>query len=191
MRDTLQKTTGVNERMSLNDPRWGRDPRDSEEEKKENARSDEEDRREDERPDGGKARDERRDRVEGVNQDIDALWRTVMDFMKDKKDAGQEKRPGADAFKNRDDFTEFRPAEEEESRREDRAREDKRDERKPRSPFDGFDPFARRSGGSGGNRGARRGMNISLPFVLGVALIGWAATGFYIVPEGQTGIVTI
>lgn len=187
MRDTLQKTTGVNERMSLNDPRWGRDPRDSEEEKKENARSDEEDRREDERPDGGKARDERRDRVEGVNQDIDALWRTVMDFMKDKKDAGQEKRPGADAFKNRDDFTEFRPAEEEESRREDRAREDKRDERKPRSPFDGFDPFARRSGG---NRGARRGMNISLPFVLGVALIGWAATGFYIVPEGQTGIVT-
>ena len=27
-------------------------------------------------------------------------------------------------------------------------------------------------------------------FVLGVALIGWAATGFYIVPEGQTGIVT-
>ena len=33
-------------------------------------------------------------------------------------------------------------------------------------------------------------MNFSLPFVLGVALIGWAATGFYIVPEGQTGIVT-
>ena len=66
MRDTLQKTTGVNERMSLNDPRWGRDPRDSEEEKKENARSDEnEDRREDERADEGKPRDERRDPLTG------------------------------------------------------------------------------------------------------------------------------
>ncbi len=191
MRDTLQKTIGVNERMSLNDPRWGRDPRDSEEEKKENARSDEnEDRREDERADEGKPRDERRDRVEGVNQDIDALWRTVMDFMKDKKDRGETKRPGADAFKNRDDFTEFRPVEEEEAPREERPREERRDERKPRSPFDGLDPFARRAGGSGGNRGGRRGMNFSLPFVLGVALIGWAATGFYIVPEGQTGIVT-
>lgn len=173
--------------MSLNDPRWGRDPRDSEEDKNEDTRPDD---RQDETSDRKKrenGRDSGRDNLEGVNQDIDALWRSVMDFLKTKTDKDEPKRPGADAFKNRDDFSDFR--EEPEANEPPRRAQPESD--RPKSPFEGMDPFARRTGNRGGNGGSgRRGVSLSLPVLLGVVILGWAATGFYIVPEGQTGIVT-
>lgn len=181
--------------MSLNDPRWGRDPRDSEEEQKEQARSgDRQDERRDDRnadQDASKAsrkhNDERRDQLDGVNQDIDALWRSVMDFVKEKQSGANTKRPGHDAFKNRDDFSEFR---EEEAESETPHKDKNRDE--PRSPFDALGSLGRGGKGRGGNANGQGGrfFGFSLPLVLGVAVLGWAATGFYIVPEGQSGIVT-
>ena len=41
----------------------------------------------------------------------------------------------------------------------------------------------------GGGRGARAG-GVSVSVLAGCAVIGWSVSGFYIVPEGQTGVVT-
>lgn len=58
--------------------------------------------------------------------------------------------------------------------------------------------FGKKSGGSGGgNRGGMpggfkpdaKGAGIGLAAILAVAALVWAGTGFYIVPEGQTGVV--
>lgn len=56
--------------------------------------------------------------------------------------------------------------------------------------------FGRKSGGSrgGGGRGnfsvSPKGTGIGLAALLGVAGLLWLASGFYIVPEGQVGVVT-
>ena len=41
----------------------------------------------------------------------------------------------------------------------------------------------------GGGRGARAG-GFSVSVLAVCAVIGWSVSGFYIVPEGQTGVVT-
>ena len=49
-------------------------------------------------------------------------------------------------------------------------------------------------GGFGGKRpnlpAGRKGAGIGMSVIVGLAVLAWGATGFYIVPEGQSGIVT-
>ena len=58
-----------------------------------------------------------------------------------------------------------------------------------------LDPFVELGlGGFGGKRpnlpAGRKGAGIGMSVIVGLAVLAWGATGFYIVPEGQSGIVT-
>ena len=181
--------------MSINDPQWGRnagggksgdagddDPRgkperpDNEEQSPRNDRADE-------------ARDERRpdppQRGRGEpTSDLDQLWddfnRMLGSIM---GGGGKNRRPGNAGWQqDRDDDSRSWNSD---------AREDASEDRQPQtrrftSGFGGF-------GGRGGRRGNAGGRGFSargLVLLAGVAVIGWAASGIYIVPEGQVGVVT-
>ncbi len=196
--------------MSLNDPRWGRssdeEPRKDERPAEEEPprRPDDEDHR-DHRDD----RDDRDDRREDKNRrrdegdDIDRLWKEFTDMFQgavDKADKlrhdNKKKSHSYDELKSRDDYT--RDDEEEPVRAEPhRYGEDDRQDKAPRR---GRQPSGARGifGGLGGMSGiprspkvnAGKGAGIGFSVMLALAAIGWAATGFYIVPEGHSGIVT-
>ena len=181
--------------MSINDPQWGRnagggksgdagddDPRgkperpDNEEQSPRNDRADE-------------ARDERRpdppQRGRGEpTSDLDQLWddfnRMLGSIM---GGGGKNRRPGNAGWQqDRDDDSRSWNSD---------AREDASEDRQPqtRRSTSGFGGF----GGRGGRRGNAGGRGFSargLVLLAGVAVIGWAASGIYIVPEGQVGVVT-
>ncbi len=172
--------------MSLNDPRWGRGSQDE---------SDDEDRKDETRQqdeDGEKRRESpnntnpKRPRKEPSTQDeIDAMLedakRLFAEIFGVKTEGDRRSRPNK--LKSRDDFS--RDDEEPEEIRPSRHRTAEPSE----------------SGSGGGNnwhppippitpKNLGRGTGVGMGVALFIALVGWAATGFYIVPEGQTGIVT-
>ncbi len=194
--------------MPLNDPRWGRDSeepdkKDSEAQSSEDSRDSRQDARQSRDDDSvssnfrknrnsannrGDAGDDMRDKLD---KDLNEVRRTIeeklarilgIDFKEGDDEAKRRSR-----LKSRDDF----------------SRDDIEDAEPPRESRAGRSEEPRRSrqkAGDGNNwrppippitpRGFGTGTRFGMGLLLLVALVGWAATGFYIVPEGQTGIVT-
>lgn len=204
--------------MSLNDPHWGRgsdEPQDTKKDEgreetpaggRNNGRDDYNDR--DDRNDrddipSRNARNRRTDRDnrdDGEGDELDRLWRNFTDMINDAMGGRNENRRREDLrsrLKSRDDFSyEDDRRRNEDDRDEDpaagpRVRPEPHRESEPVSPLEAFRRARereRRSGGAG-RRGEKRsgfGAGVFLAFVVA----GWAASGFYIVPEGQTGVVT-
>ena len=199
--------------MSLNDPRWGRSSDDEEPRRDDRSAAEEPSRRpedEDRRRDACDDRDDRdvdrdqrnrdRRRDDGMD-DIDRLWKEFTDMFQNAVDKAEKKHQGPAGLKSRDDFT--RDEDEVESPRarrygddaSDRNDEPRRDDARPtggRGMFGGLGGM----GGMGGFGGRRpkapsgKGAGVGFSVMLGLAVLGWGATGFYIVPEGQSGIVT-
>lgn len=197
--------------MSLNDPRWGRssdeEPRKDERPAEEEPprRPDDEDRRDhrDDRDDRDDRREDKNRRRDDGADDIDRLWKEFTDMFQgavDKADKMRQdknkKSHSFDDLKSRDDFT----REDDEPARPQAHRYDNDDWREEEAPrrerraTGGRGLFGGLGGMSGiprppkGNKG--KGAGIGFSVMLALAAIGWGATGFYIVPEGQSGIVT-
>lgn len=167
--------------MSLNDPHWGRSGADKDSDKTE-VRNDEP--RRDDLPESndtnhGQGDDRRnvsrqRDNNREPASDLDQLWE---DFNKAINGMLGGKNPGVS-----------RPQYDKESReshREDPSSNDGGDGREPPRYGKGRDPFG------GMRRPGRRPSSLKgAATLLGVLLVGWAASGIYIVPEGQVGVVT-
>ena len=204
--------------MSLNDPRWGRgsdEPQDKQEgrqngqdkdERQDGSRDDRAPGNDDRRADGRDSRGQNdRDRnPEGGRreEDLDRLWGEFSDLINSIMNPGGQKRDKKDPrsqLKSRDDFS--------------RDDEDENASgRYPRNDAPRANPApemreAPRNDGNGGGRGeGPQGFMSRVPraprqlsfntgnFGLGIlalcVVVGWAASGFYIVPEGQTGVVT-
>ena len=204
--------------MSLNDPRWGRgsdEPQDKQDgrqngqekdERQDGGRDDRAPTNDDRRADGRDARGQNdRDRnPDGARreEDLDRLWGEFSDLINSIMNPGGQKRDRKDPrsqLKSRDDFS--RDDEDENAsgrcQRSDSPRANPAPEMRE----------APRSDGNGGGRGeGPQGFMSRVPrpprqlafntgnFGLGIlalcVVVGWAASGFYIVPEGQTGVVT-
>ena len=164
--------------MSLNDPKWGRNPEESDEKQSPDA-------------EGGRPENDGREpskrggrgpKSEG--EFLEDLWKRFSDMV-EASDEQRPKRSGASKLKSRDDFSRD---DEEAPRPSEPEREFSEPPREP--PVSG--------GGSG--RGGMKRIEINFGFpglprfgaaAVGIALlIGWGVSGFYIVPEGQSGIVT-
>lgn len=201
--------------MSLNDPHWGRGSDEPQDTKKDEGREEtpaggRNTGRDDyhDRDDASRsARNRRNDRGNRDNRDdgegdeLDRLWRNFTDMINDAMGSRNENRRREDLrsqLKSRDDFS----YEDDRSRRDDRDedpaagprvrpephRESERESDRV-SPLEAFRRAQERERRSGGGRGEKRsgfGAGVFLAFVVA----GWAASGFYIVPEGQTGVVT-
>lgn len=193
--------------MSLNDPHWGR----SSDEEKKNDRGDNEQRsdgvgengeeqnarqnpsaQDDRKPadssaDGSRrtSRDAREDdeqrdrRPQGLLSDdeLENLWSNFQQAA--NKIMGRQGRLNQEdlrsRLKSRDDF----------------SRDDEPNDAAPRQKGDDYPDDGGTHGGGlfGGGRGARAG-GFSVSVLAVCAVIGWSVSGFYIVPEGQTGVVT-
>ena len=193
--------------MSLNDPRWGRGS-DEEPRRDDRPAQEDESRRpndRDDRTDNGRqasdnraGRDERPRRDE-PEDDLDRLWREFSDLLQGM--TGGKKPPRRDPrseLKSRDDF----------SRDDEPAGQDAgRETEAPRAHRYGYDDERTPEPGRGGNGGGLfggfggfrrpepkkhfgKGTGIGVSVLLACGVIAWASTGFYIVPEGQSGIVT-
>lgn len=183
--------------MSINDPQWGRnagsgngsgagdDDRRSRLPDEDQNQPNDDDRRDAEPRGSGDAQndqnarggDDRKDaqRKGSQENDLDQLWDDFNRMMGSILGGGrqQQRRPREEGARQEQRETQ----QEEFSFRDDRA--EQRSERILRK--------VRRSGGRGTPvRASGRG----LLALIGVAIIGWAATGIYIVPEGQVGVVT-
>ena len=203
--------------MPLNDPRWGRSS--DEEPRRDERPSDEEpprrpdeddDRRDDNRRDD--RRRDRRDESDGMD-DLDRLWKEFSDLLHGAAGRGRKDDHRHSGLRSRDDFS----RDDVDDREERHERYDERDERPQARRYgddDGADERERSSsprptgargifgglggmGGIGGIGGRRpglpsggRGAGIGMSVIVGLAVLAWGATGFYIVPEGQSGIVT-
>ena len=154
----------------------------------------------------------RDNRDDGEGDELDRLWRNFTDMINDAMGSRNENRRREDLrsqLKSRDDFSyddDRGRRDESRDNRDDRYDRDEDPAAGPRvrpephresgrdsdrvSPLEAFrraQERQRRSGGGG--RGEKRsgfGAGVFLAFVVA----GWAASGFYIVPEGQTGVVT-
>ena len=160
--------------MSLNDPHWGRGGSDENEKKNtpENETRDDSERNNDER---NRSVNSGNDQKKGEGDDLDRLWDEFNRALGGMLGQGRSR--------------------DERSGSEDCAREDRREERSSgtngQSPqeqlkkqfesFKNMQPpkFMKKQPGG-------RGVAFAAVLVIGL----WAATGFYIVPEGQSGIVT-
>ena len=168
--------------MSFNDPQWGRSsgsekPREDEKEKEQAERGREQDsgadrdagRRDEAGDNGGMDRDERRARRNsGDNSDLDALWNDFNRMINSMLGGGRDKN-GRGQRNSWDDGDE--PS----------MREQHGERREATSPF------------ASSRRGARSPKDFPLRGVAvaaAVAVVGWLASGVYIVPEGQVGVVT-
>lgn len=195
--------------MSLNDPRWGRgsdEPNKKDESAREDDRPQDRDERRDEREARNDARDgrdaqDKRDGRDGRQEDLDRLWGEFADMINGIMNPGGKRRRSGDdplsKLKSRDDYSRGDESGEGDDRQ--GASDDRLGERSAwQRPADAGD-----GGNGGGNAGAPAPKNARWPgglyirqsnFGLGVialcAVVGWAASGFYIVPEGQTGVVT-
>lgn len=206
--------------MSLNDPRWGRaseeeprrDDRPADEEQPRRNDGEENNRPDDRRADQGRndergnASNPRRNDQQAMDEDLDRLWKDFSDMLQGVM-GGKRPSGGNDPrskLKSRDDFS--RDDEDDVPRRDGRPddrREEPREE-EPRAHRYGDDGADNRGngGGNGGNpfanldwrprapKGFTRGTGIGMGVLLGMAVLAWGSTGFYIVPEGQSGIVT-
>ena len=177
--------------MSFNDPQWGRSagsdkPRNDEQENQQNQdrnqpdpRDDENGRDEAERQAGGNDRGNMNDRRGNRNEgnDLDQLWndfnRMVNSILGGGRDAGGNRQNQGSWQSRRDD---------EVPRQEDQPAWQRDDDNQapPRTPR------ARRGFGRDPKSFSVRG----IAGLVGVAAIAWLASGIYIVPEGQIGVVT-
>lgn len=194
--------------MSLNDPRWGRDSDESTEEdsnkKPEEKREEPPKRPEDEdnesqgkkgkswRDLNGMTQDEIDKYQEKIEQKLSRILSSIFGFDPSGDESKNRHKNAKNKLKSRDDF----------------SLDDEGEDVPPRSRYynsrreDEESRMTQNSGrGGGGNnwhppippltpRGFSRGTGIGMGVFLFLAIAGWAATGFYIVPEGQTGIVT-
>lgn len=188
--------------MSLNDPRWGRDSDESKEDARSSGESDEkEDRRETRGEDSGSSDDKRGSgrRSNDSGDELDNLWADFTDMMKKMGFPGKdENKDRRSELKSRDDFSFDDDRDESPSKSEPRRQQKNPiDEEKAREAVQQFGKILfgekRRTDAGGASsvppkrgRGGFLGAGI-VP--LAVAAV-WAASGFYIVPEGQTGVVT-
>lgn len=195
--------------MSLNDPRWGRGSSEPQDKKNEDGEADDRTPRngnedsDDRRPDDGRGTtDGRNDRNQNQNarggdrgqEDLDRLWGEFSDLVNSiMKPRGGVQRRNDDPLsklKSRDDYSR-------DDEPDDAPARDDRDEPSYRPQ-----PDNGRSGG-GGRGGAfvraqfprapklpQKGGGFGLGILALCVVVGWAASGFYIVPEGQTGVVT-
>ncbi len=161
--------------MSLNDPHWGRGPDDKEEKKNssENQNQESDNRRPDDDRFGANNNDPKK-RSEG--DDLDRLWdefnRALGGMLGQSRDGSDERRPNEQSFEQR---------REEEPRRQSDGPSAQDQLKKQFESFKHMQPpkFIKKQPGG-------RGLAFAAVVVIGL----WAATGFYIVPEGQSGIVT-
>lgn len=182
--------------MSLNDPRWGRGS-DDEPKKDERPAQEEPPHREDndDRRDFGDRQQNRDRRPQNQqDEDLEKLWKDFSDMlgglMGNKGE--DDRRDLRSKLKSRDDYS--RDDEPQDNRweapRDDRNENDRRGDERPSAGNGGFGSF-----GNLGKFGGRRPQppkqsGVGVAFLVGCAALAWAATGFYIVPEGQGGIVT-
>ena len=163
--------------MSLNDPHWGRGGSDEKEEKKsvsENEMRDNDDRAQDNK-ERQEAEPGNRSPKNGQGDDLDRLWdefnRALGGMLGQRNDDRSEgKRRQSSAFN-----------EPEQPRRESNGQSPQDQFKKQFESFKHMQPpkFINKKPGG-------RGLAFAAVVVVGL----WAATGFYIVPEGQSGIVT-
>ncbi len=166
---------------------------------------------------GRKNRDDRRDERSRNNpdEDIDRLWEDFRDIMSGLFGSGGRRRQNRapSALKSRDDFSRDdvrcgsrsgREADRDEPNAradDDHAAAEERSSRNDRTfieigipgfrkkrPAGGFGNGAGGGRRSGGQNARRRGVGTGILALC--AVLGWAASGFYIVPEGQTGVET-
>ena len=163
--------------MSLNDPHWGRGGSDEKEEKKsvsENEMRDNDDRAQDNK-ERQEAEPGNRSPKNGQGDDLDRLWdefnRALGGMLGQRNDDRSEgERRQSSAFN-----------EPEQPRRDSNGQSPQDQFKKQFESFKHMQPpkFINKKPGS-------RGLAFAAVVVVGL----WAATGFYIVPEGQSGIVT-
>ncbi len=179
--------------MSFNDPQWGRSagsdkPRNDEQDNQQNQdrnhpdpRDDENGRDETERQAGGNDRGNMNDRRGNRNEgnDLDQLWndfnRMVNSILGGGRDAGGNRQNQGSWQSRRDD---------EVPRQEDQPAWQRDDDNQ--APPPPRTPRARRGFGRDPKSFSVRG----IAGLVGVAAIAWLASGIYIVPEGQIGVVT-
>lgn len=179
--------------MSLNDPQWGRDSSDDEPRKddratrdRREAQNDQEDDRRDEnrlrqKPNPNSDKDE-------LDREIERLWHRIESALGGftKKDAPRSSNPRS-KLKSRDDFS--RDDFEEDSTTSTNNYRAGGNE-PPSPPENGqSNPWRDRIPPVSTER-LKKGGGLGLGVLLALVVAGWAATGFYIVPEGQAGIVT-
>lgn len=184
--------------MSLNDPRWGRDSSDDEprKDKNETAQEDQQpsnEQNQDKKPsasDTSKKGKKRASQEDSTWDDVEKMWedvnRALQDLFRDHSKPQPKQRT---KLRSRDDFS-----------RDDLDEEDERPTTGSQTRSSSTDSRQRRPSDDGNNwhppippltpRNLGKGTRWGMGLLLGILLVGWAATGFYIVPEGQTGIVT-
>lgn len=178
--------------MSLNDPQWGRKPNRQDDEDNANQTRPEND-NQDDRADNDRRQDDRnQDRRNAKGgSDLDQLWDEFNNALGQLLGTGGKKKE-----EPRQSWRDIR--DEDERRRNEQTADDNRNDQSTQSVFDRPDdanvppepPRTMRHRAGSGNGG---GFNFSMKGValaVGVLLVGWAATGIYIVPEGQVGVVT-
>lgn len=152
---------------------------------------------------GGGNRDPRRQN----DDDLDQLWNDFRGALKglfgDNSSSPQQKNDRLSQLKSRDDFS--REDDEAQPRGGDRERPKNDDRGAPKFGMPssgGFGQGAGNGGGKGGKpvfefrlefpkrRPSGAGQGIGMGVIAACVAIGWAASGFYIVPEGQSGVET-
>ena len=165
--------------MSLNDPQWGRGKSSDEQNNDKNDRQDDNADRNDQ---DTNRQDDNRNRSRGQGDDLDRLWEEfnrALGGMLGQPERGRRPQDQRDERNDQDS----RNGERQESRFDDRNDQVHPTQDQIRKQFESIrrmqpNLLKPKSNGKG------------LAFALVVALGLWGATGFYIVPEGQSGIVT-
>ncbi len=165
--------------MSLNDPQWGRGKSSDEQNNDKNDRQDDNADRNDQ---DTNRQDDNRNRSRGQGDDLDRLWEEfnrALGGMLGQPERGRRPQDQRDERNDQDS----RNGERQESRFDDRNDQVHPTQDQIRKQFESIrrmqpNFLKPKSNGKG------------FAFALVVALGLWGATGFYIVPEGQSGIVT-
>ncbi len=174
--------------MSINDPRWGRRPDESGNGQDEN-RPEENECREKSRDEENCDEGRRREASGRQANDLDQLWNNFNSMLGGILGGGKsdrkcnQNRHGADAFeRDENDSRENRQDFERRDKARYRSREDDGNV-PPREP-----PYARKKApfGKDPKTASVKGFLV----LVAVALVVWIASGIYIVPEGQVGVVT-
>lgn len=158
--------------MSLNDPQWGRTPSKNNDDDANQTRP-ENDNQNDRRNDDWDNRQNNQDRKAKGGSDLDQLWDDFNNALGQLLGTGGKKK--------RDDH---RPSWSDDNRSESSFDQNSGANEPPVEP-----PQTRHRNASGGNKSFKFSMK-TLALIAGVVVVGWAATGIYIVPEGQIGVVT-
>ncbi|MDO4937874.1 MAG: FtsH protease activity modulator HflK [Sutterellaceae bacterium] len=173
--------------MSLNDPQWGRKPSQNDEGNANQTRPENDnqnDRDDDRRNDDWDNRNDNRDR-KAKGSDLDQLWDDFNNAIGQLLGTGGKKNDNRSQWnQDRDDRTNDNYEDARDNRSDSVFDRDDRDSGNVPPP-----PPPRHRNNNRNNNGINFSMK-SLALVVGALVVGWAATGIYIVPEGQVGVVT-